>query len=99
MKNQKSSPNNESELDQETIEKDLAQLYNYPSIGKLFSTEDLTDLENLRTKLNATREQLDTIIRRGTVDEADKASKASEAINLTLNFLQYLEQKRKNITE
>ncbi len=81
---------NDQEVEQK-IREDLAHLHNYPSIGKLFSDPGSHDLQNIRTKLNATRERLDTVVRRGTDEEAKKAAKASEAIRLTLDFLQNLE--------
>lgn len=79
---------------EEKIKNDLAHLYNYPSIGKLFSTPELNNLQTIRTKLNDTRQRLDTIVRRGSNEEANKASKALEAITITLNFLQNLEEER-----
>lgn len=76
------------------ITEDLANFYNYPAIGKLFSEPNSADLQNIRTKLNSTRERLDTIVRKGSNEEAEKATKALEAIRLTLEFLQNLEESR-----
>lgn len=99
MKDKEPNLDSQSEPHRETIGKDLTQLYNYPSIGKLFATEDSIGLDSLRTKLNATREQLDTVVRRGTAEESVKASRVLKAISLTLNFLLDLEEKRKNNAE
>ena len=84
---------NEPDRD-EKIEEDLARLYNYPSIGKLFSEPDSNELRNMRGKLQQTREKLDLIIRRGSDEEAGKASRALEAVTITLRFLDQLESER-----
>ena len=94
MNNQTEHLDPDSKDVKEKIKQDLAHLYNYPSIGKLFSDADLNNLEKLRTKLNATRERLDTIVRRGSDEESQKASKALAAISLTLQFLDNLEQEK-----
>ena len=91
MINQEDNLNNENVQNQEKNKDDLANLYNYPSIGKLFSTDEPNNLHQFRNKLNTTREKLDLIVRRGSNEEANKASKALDAIKITLNFLQKLE--------
>lgn len=95
MKHQNEKLNPDEQQIEEEIRKNLAHLYNYPSIGKLFSTNDLSNLGGMRIKLNSTRERLDTIVRRGTNEEAEKASRALKAVSITLEFLQNLEDEKK----
>lgn len=87
------NPAPETEINQS--DNDLSQLYNYPSIRKLFSKPDSKELQDVRSKLKSTQEKLDTIVRRGSVEESNKASKALKAIGLTLQFLQSLENEQK----
>jgi hypothetical protein len=65
------SRRNEPDRD-EKIDEDPAQLYNYPSIGKLFSDPASNDLRNLRGKLQQTRDKLDLINRPGSAEEAGR---------------------------
>lgn len=78
------------------ITADLAHLYNYPTIGKLFTEPNSQNLQNLRSKLNSTKERLDLIIRKGSNEEANGAAKALEAIGVTLTFLEELELKQQS---
>jgi len=74
---------------------DLAKLFDYPSVGELFSTADSRRFEEFCSKLNATRESLERIVRYGTRDEAERAARAVRAIETTLEFLQNLQKMRK----
>lgn len=82
--------NNNTEFNQD----DLAQLFNYPSIGELFGDGNGGRLDSFRQKLNITRESLDRIIRYGKRDEAESAAQALRAIEVTLEFLQTLQNLR-----
>ena len=77
-----------SEFDQE----DLAKLFNYPSIGQLFSEEEIGNLEKFFAKLTATNENLERVIRYGNQSEAEKAARASQAVKITLEFLRNLNE-------
>lgn len=81
---------NNSEFNQD----DLAQLFNYPSIGELFGDSNGGRLDSFRQKLNITRESLDRIIRYGKRDEAESAAQALRAVEVTLNFLETLQKMR-----
>lgn len=81
---------NNSEFNQD----DLAQLFNYPSIGELFSDNNGVGLNSFRQKLNITRENLERIIRYGKKAEADSAAQALRAVEVTLEFLQTLQKMR-----
>ncbi|MDH3530965.1 MAG: hypothetical protein OEQ28_15495 [Acidobacteriota bacterium] len=70
----------------------LQDHFNYPSIGRLFSGEDPDRLDELRQQYIHAKSELDTVIRRGSREEADKASRAVKAITVTLEFLESLER-------
>lgn len=80
----------ESEFNQE----DLAQLFNYPSIGQLFSETETAKLEDFFARLTATNENLERVIRYGTKSDAEQASRASQAVEITLEFLRSLKEMR-----
>ena len=84
------SADNEIEFNAE----DLAQIFNYPSIGQLFDDSDPQRLEVFRSRLTNTRENLERVIRYGSRDEAVRAEKASRAVNITLDFLDTLKKMR-----
>ena len=73
---------------------DLAKLFNYPSIGELFSGNDSRRLDEFSLKLNTTRENLERIVRYGNRDEADRATRAIRGIEVTLDFLKTLQNLR-----
>ena len=75
---------------------DLAQIFNYPSIGQLFDDSDSTGIENFLAKFSRTRENLERIIRSGSRDEAARADKAARALQITTDFLQTLQTMRLN---
>lgn len=79
-----------TELSREEMEK----LFNYPSIGELFSEADPRRLNDFFARLFATRENLERVIRYGNRDEAERASKAANAVIVTLEFLQNLQKMR-----
>jgi len=80
--------NLESEFGQE----DLAQLFDYPSIGQLFSEKEVQSLEDFFAKLTTTNENLERVIRYANQSEAEKATRAFEAIKITLEFLRNLQK-------
>ncbi len=73
---------------------DLAKLFNYPSVGELFSENNTRRLDEFCSKLNSTRENLERVVRYGNRDEADRATRAVRGIEVTLEFLQTLQQMR-----
>jgi LDH2 family malate/lactate/ureidoglycolate dehydrogenase len=75
---------------------DLAKLFDYPSVGELFSGSDQRRFDEFCSKLTATRENLERIIRYGTRDEAERATRAVRGIEVTLEFLQNLQKLRQN---
>lgn len=93
MQNEKQ--NNDLAAD-EKISQDLAKLFDYPSVGELFSGTDTRRFDEFCNKLRATREQLERIVRYGKPDEATRATRAARAIEVTLEFLQSLQKMRQN---
>lgn len=74
----------------------FAQLFNYPSIGELFDDVSLQKLDDFRSRLSGTRENLERVVRYGSRDEAGKADKAIRSIQITLDFLDTLKKMRIN---
>ena len=75
---------------------DLSKLFDYPSIGELFSSSDTRRLDEFRAKMIATRENLERIVRYGSREEAEKATRAIKAVETTLEFIQNLQKMRLN---
>lgn len=73
---------------------DLINLFHYPTIGELFSDGNSQRLDELRQKLDNLREDLERIIRHGKPDETQSAIEAIRAIEVTLDFLQTLQEIR-----
>ena len=80
----------------EQAPEDLSKLFDYPSVGELFSTSDSRRFDEFCARLGATRENLERIVRYGTRDEAERATKAVKAVETTLEFLQNLQKMRQN---
>jgi LDH2 family malate/lactate/ureidoglycolate dehydrogenase len=78
----------------ESATEDLAKLFNYPSVGELFSETDTRRLDDFCSKLTSTRENLERIVRYGNRDEATRATRAARGIEVTLEFLQTLQKMR-----
>jgi len=75
---------------------DLSKLFDYPSIGELFSTVDTRRFDEFCEKLAATRENLERIVRYGSRDEAERATRALKAVETTLEFLENLRKMRQS---
>lgn len=81
-----------SGLTSEFNQEDLAKLFNYPSIGQLFSENETGKFEDFFGKLTATDENLERVVRYGNKNESDKAARASRAVKITLEFLRNLKE-------
>ena len=73
---------------------DLSKLFDYPSVGELFSTADTRRFDEFCARLKATRENLERIVRYGSRDESERATRAIKAVETTLEFLQSLQKMR-----
>lgn len=74
----------------ETIE----ALLNYPSLGKVFDPANPRNPAAVRQKMQATIDDLERVIRRGSKIDADKAARAVEAYRTAIRFLEELENAR-----
>lgn len=89
-------------LDEGTIEaleftaEDLAKIFHYPSVGQLFSDASSSALTDFQSRMTATRDQLEKIVRHGTREEADKAGIVVKSVNVTLDFLAAIQEIRVN---
>lgn len=72
----------------------LAKIFDYPAIGELFSENSSFRLDEFRSKLSSTRDELERIVRYGSRDEADGAMRAVRGIEVTLEFLEKLQEMR-----
>lgn len=75
---------------------DLAKLFHYPSIGQLFSGSNYVAIDEFKSGLVSTRDQLEKIVRHGSREDADKAGVVIKGINVTLDFLSSLQEMRVN---
>lgn len=73
---------------------DLAKLFHYPSIGQLFSDSNSAAIDEFRSRLGSTRDNLEKIVRHGNREDADKAGVVIKSINVTLDFLFSLQEMR-----
>lgn len=74
---------------------DLGSVFNYPALGKLFDEADTRALEEMRQRLARTGQDLERVVRQGPKEDAERAARASRAVELTLKFLGDLEQLRR----
>ncbi len=73
----------------------IESLFKYPSLEKVFDPTDEKQLTTLKQKMQATIEDLERVIRRGSNEDAAKAAKVVEAYKISLNFLDELDQRRR----
>ena len=71
----------------------------YPSLEKLFDSDQIQSAIGLKEKMNLTISELERIVLRGTKEEAEKASKIIKAYQITLSFLDELENLRSGQTK
>lgn len=72
----------------------IKSLLNYPSLEKVFDSDNPGNLPAMKRKMQATVDDLERVIRRGTKEDAEKAARAAEAYRTVLNFLAELENAR-----
>ena len=77
--------------EQELIE----ALLKYPSLEKVFAPEDVRQFQAMKRKMQATLNDLERVVRRGSQEDAAKASKVAEAFQISLNFLDELDARRR----
>ncbi|HVF56625.1 MAG TPA: hypothetical protein VM934_10770 [Pyrinomonadaceae bacterium] len=78
---------------------DLSSLLHYPSLGRLFEGADTSALEDMRARLARTNQELERVLRQGPKEDAERASRASQAVGVTLALLEELERMRRGAGE
>jgi hypothetical protein len=81
-----------SAKDSATPDDDLASLYHYPSLGRLFEQPRSAALSEMRARLDRTSQDLARVVRQGSREDADRAARAARAIETTLSLLDDLEK-------
>lgn len=77
-------------------ESDLIEsLLKYPSLEKVFDPQDEKQFAAMKLKMQATIDDLERVIRRGSNEDAAKAAKIVEAYRITLSFLDELDARRR----
>lgn len=74
---------------------DLSSVFNYPALGQLFDSADTRALEEMRARLARTGQDLERVVRQGPKEDAERAARAARAVAVTLEFLNELEQMRR----
>ena len=74
---------------------DLSGLFNYPSLGRLLEGADARALEEMRARLARTGQELERVVRQGTKEDAERASRAARAVTQTLSLLDQHEELRR----
>lgn len=70
---------------------DFATMFNYPSLGQLFENPQSPALSEMRAKLTATYDQLERVVRRGSPQDAERATQIAAGFRVILDFLTQLE--------
>ena len=69
----------------------IESLLKYPTLETVFDMNGTPQLTELKRRMQATVDDLERVIRRGSKTDAQKASKVVEAYRIALNFLVDLE--------
>lgn len=84
--------NDSLELPTGLTTEDIIALSNYPSVGKLFDSNDFSKLASMQNKLNNTFHALERVVLRGSSEAAKRAKASIEAIKIATQFLEMLRQ-------
>jgi hypothetical protein len=76
-------------------EADITALTHYPTLAKLFDGANLEGIATMKTKLNLTIQNLERVVIRGSRTDSEQAQIAVTAIRNALDFLELLEQMRR----
>ena len=75
----------------EAAEADLSSVLIYPRLEELFAGEDSRALTAMRSRLSATHRELERVVRLGTREDAERATRAARAYQLVSSLLDELE--------
>src|SRR5262245_20161863 len=67
-------------------------LLTYPSLARLFETQDAKALDDMRSRLYRTRQNLERVVRQGPSSDANRAARILGAYDLALLLLKDLEE-------
>jgi hypothetical protein len=70
----------------------LESLLTYPSLARLFETQDPQALDDMRSRLERTRQSLERVVRQGPSADSIRAARILSAYDLTLSLLRELEE-------
>ena len=73
----------------------IESLLKYPSLEKVFDRTDSSRLTAMKREMQATVDDLERVVRRGSQEDAAQAAKVIEAYRITLSFLDELETIRR----
>ncbi|MEP6901864.1 MAG: hypothetical protein ABJA66_08945 [Actinomycetota bacterium] len=77
----------------------ITSLLKYPSLEKVFDPNKPQSLAAVKQKMRSAIAELERVIRSGTKFDAEKAAEIAAAYRTTIDFLDELEQRRKNHSE
>lgn len=78
---------------------DLSSLYHYPSLGGLFEQPDSPQLEEMRGRFSRSQQALERVVRQGTKDEAERATRALRAYETVLGLFDDLQKLQREGTK
>lgn len=71
---------------------EMASLYHYPSLGRLFEQPQSEELRQMRARLERTSQDLERVVRQGSREDAERAARAARAYETVLGLLSDLEK-------
>ena len=77
----------------------LESLLTYPSLARLFETQDPKALDDMRSRLERTRQSLERVVRQGPAADSISAARILSAYDLALSLLQELEEGSRPLRE
>jgi hypothetical protein len=71
---------------------DLSALFHYPALGSLFETAAAPALADMRARLKRTHQNIERVIRHGSKQEAERATRVALAYKIMFQLLDELEK-------
>lgn len=71
---------------------DLSSLFHYPALGSLFETAAAPALADMRARLKRTHQNVERVIRHGTKQDAERATRVALAYKTMFQLLDELEK-------
>ena len=96
---EKSTDFGSSERDKPDVFASIPELHNFPSVGRLFASDDDQDLVSLLGRYEEAKLALQKIIRNADGTERESAQRCLEAITLTIEFLETVKDSKASSQE